>query len=84
MELIVCYQYEIGDFEGKFPPITHFAKSMDDVFKKYALGINVYCKAVAGWKVKNYYTNFQFVVPEGSFFAQDKPLHEFLNSKKQP
>lgn len=27
-------------------------------------------------------TNFEFVVPEGSFFAQDKPLDEFLKDKK--
>lgn len=33
-------------------------------------------------KVKNpYITNFEFVVPEGSYFTQDKPLVEFLKDK---
>jgi len=77
MEQIVCIQYEIGDFDGKFKPVTHFAKSLNDVFTKFAFGRNGYCKAVAGWRIK-----------QTTYSKQD--IHNLNNSafgvfyKKQP
>jgi len=86
MSNVVCYQYKKEVSDGREPEIEWFTpRQMEG---KTECGhylfedLSVIHTPIAAWKIKNYRTNFQFVIPEGSFFAQSKPLNEFLKNGK--